>query len=101
MVVDLIRVWRPSDYPNHTINYRQVTRDITDLLIAFPLQSFTLDQFNSAGLLDELAHFARTDPRLQRRPHVSVRHATAPSNLATAESFKTAVLRGLVHAPQH
>lgn len=101
VVVDLIRVWRPSDYPNHTINYRQVTRDITDLLIAFPLQSFTLDQFNSAGLLDELAHFARTDPRLLRRPHVSVRHATAPSNLATAESFKTAVLRGLVHAPQH
>ncbi len=101
VVVDLIHVWRPSDYPNHTIDYRQVTQDIKDLLIAFPLHSFTLDQFNSAGLLDELHHFVRTDHRLQRRPTVSVRHATAPSNLATAESFKTAVLRRLVHAPQH
>lgn len=94
VVVDLIHVWRPSDYPNHTIDYRQVTQDMKDLLIAFPLHSFTLDQFNSAGLLDELHRFVRTDPRLQRRPHVSVRFATARSNLATAESFKTAVLRG-------
>jgi hypothetical protein len=101
VIVDLIHVWRPSDYPNHTIDYRQVTQEIKDLLIAFPLDSFTFTQFNSAGLLDELQHFVRTDPRVQRRPAVSFRHATAPSNLATAESFKTAVLRGLVHAPQH
>lgn len=101
VIVDLIHAWRPSDFPDHTIDYRQVTAEIKQLMIAFPLHSVSFDQFNSAGLLDELRHFARTEPRMQRRPTVSERTATAQRNLSDAEIFKSAVIGGRVHAPHH
>lgn len=101
VIVDLIHTWRPADFDNHTINYRAVTADIKKFMIDFPLSSVSFDQFNSAGLLDELQHFARTEPRLQRRPTLRERPATTQRNLRDAEVFKSAVIGGRVHAPFH
>jgi hypothetical protein len=101
VVVDLIKVWEPRNFPDHRIDYEEITAYLKDLLQRFRLTRLTMDQFNSAGLRDGLQKFAVTDARVLGRPIISVKTATAHYNHQAAETFKTALARGLVHAPHH
>jgi hypothetical protein len=101
LVVDYVHTWRPSDFRGGRIDYQHITRQLQDLLTRFPLHSLTFDQFNSAGLIDKLREFARTDPRVLGHPSMSERTATSLRNQRMAETTKTALSLGLVHAPYH
>lgn len=70
VIVDLIKVWRPQDFPGHRINYEVVTDSLKALLTQFRISSLTFDQFNSAGLLDRLKAFAREDDRVLGLPTI-------------------------------
>lgn len=100
-VIDLIRVWRPQDFPGHRINYVEISSWLKELLCQFRLSDLTFDQYNSAGLLDELKAYANSENRVLGHPRIHQRTATAPYNQRVAENLKAALARGLVHAPQH
>ncbi len=101
VIIDLIRVWRPTDWSDKRINYEHVIDEIKDLLRRFRLTDLTFDQFNAGGLLQRLQDFARTDARVLGNPSIYERTATAPYNHRAAETFKAALSRRLVHAPYH
>lgn len=101
VVVDLLRVWRPTDFADDRIDYEVVVGDLAEIIGRFPIAAMSFDQFNAAGLLGQLRTFVRTEPNLVARPMLTERTATAASNHREAETFKTALGRGLVHAPYH
>lgn len=100
VVYDVLHVWRPQDYPDHVVNYVEVTDEIYDYATRFPMSDITFDQFNSAGSIDELRQ-RFDDANLPRTPRVHERTATAPHNWKSAEIFKSATNLGLIHAPWH
>jgi hypothetical protein len=101
VIVDLIHVWRPSDFPDGNVDYEVVATGLKNIVSSFSPRRLTLDQFNSAGLLQELRRFVRQHPGLTCRPIVEELTATAGSNFAHAETLKSAVSLGRVHAPSH
>lgn len=99
VVFDLIRRWEPANYPDHIIDYDSVAEEIeTDLDAFMPVLSF--DQFNSVGTIQRLNKYIASHHR-PKRAQVFERPATAPLNWKTAETFKSALNMGLVHAPYH
>lgn len=100
VVVDHVRVWRPSDFPDGRIEYETVTEVLESLIVRFRISSLTMDQFNSAGLMAQLKAYARTH-QLQQQTMISERTATGPSNQRMSENLKTAMSRRLVHSPHH
>lgn len=47
VIIDYLKVWKPEDWEDHTINYVQVQRDIAELLRKFPsMVEFSADQWN-------------------------------------------------------
>jgi len=101
VVVDLVKVWRPKDFDRGRVNYEIITEQLEGLLMRFPISQLSLDQFNSAGLLDRLEAFVSNNDRVLGSPTIIERTATAPANQRMAETTKTALSRRLVHAPYH
>lgn len=91
VIFDYLKVWNPADYPDHTIPYHQVQKEIAELLVAFPTTSVaTFDDWNSASTISALKQqFA---PRI----NIRVEHFTKQSNMARAEKFKAAINLGWV-----
>lgn len=101
VIIDWIHVWRPQDFPGNRINYEDILAELKDLLRRFRLTHFTFDQFNSAGLMDQLRAFAASDPRMLGNPSIVERTANPGYNHRVAENFKTALGMRVVHAPHH
>lgn len=92
VIVDLLKVWRPEDFPDHTLDYVQVQREIIEIIKRFPsTKSITSDQFNAAGILSNLRH-AFPDKRVFEETF------TAASNQRRMERFKSALNLGWVHS---
>ena len=100
VVFDLIHAWLPQDFPEGMIDYIQIDEELEGYLKAFMPDEMTFDQFNSVGTIQRLQRFSLT-AQLPKRTMVHERTATAPINWKTAETFKTALNMGLVHAPPH
>lgn len=93
VIVDYVRVWKPQDYPDHTIDYVQVQREVAEVLRRFPTtRIFSADQWNSAGMLAAL--------REEFSPRVMVIQETFTEvyNQQRMERMKSAVNLGWVHA---
>jgi hypothetical protein len=98
VVIDLIRVWQPRDFPKGEINYVQVENELFEYIKAFRIAELTFDQWNSAGTIDHLRD------RIQHagfwwRTAVSERTATQTINWDEAENFSTALRKDRVHLP--
>ena len=100
VIFDVLRVWRPQDFPGNTVDYVEVVEEIWSYITKFPLSDVTFDQWNSAGAIDTLRKRIR-ETHLPRKPQVHERTATAPHNWRSAEIYKTANSLGLIHAPRH
>jgi hypothetical protein len=99
VVVDLIKVWRPRDFPpNFEINYVAVEAELFHLIEAFNLRTLTFDQWNSAGAIDHLRARVR-EAGFWWRTDIDEHTATQHTNWAEAENFKTALINHVVHAP--
>lgn len=96
VIFDVLKVWKPEDYPDHTIDYVEIGEELEQYLTKFPTtRKITFDQFNSAALIS----------RLNRRFGPSIRiaeleTATEKYNTSRAEKFKSALNLGWVHVPR-
>lgn len=97
VVFDFVKAWRPDDFAGHTINYISVREELAHYVQVFRPVSLTFDQYNSAGLIQEL----REDARKLKIFNVQIHEvtATAKVNWNRWEAFKTALYLGLVHIP--
>lgn len=100
VIVDRIQVWKPSDFPDGTVNYIQVEEELLGLIKAFRISTMVFDQYNSIGTIQKLQARA-VDIAFDWRPHIYERTATAGLNWKSAETFKKALHLGLFHAPAH
>ena len=101
VVFDLIKHWEPGDFPNHIVDYDQISTWILDnVLLAFYPSEFTFDQFNSAQTIQQLNKELRKH-RLPKNIAVFEKTATAPHNWKRDETFKTALNLGRIHAPMY
>lgn len=98
VVFDHLGAWQPQDYEDGNIDYIMVEAEIISLARRFMPSDLTFDQFNSAGMIQRI-QVALNQMNLPKRTLVYERTATAPVNWRMAETFKTALNMGLVHAP--
>lgn len=94
IVVDFYRVWRPQEFDHGRIDYTLVAAELRQLMTAFRPVSLTMDQFNSAYLLQDLHKWA---DRMGLPTECTEATATAASNAAMYEALKFSVNTGLVH----
>lgn len=92
VIIDVLKVWKPQDFPQHTIDYVQVGEELDDYLTRFPsMTKMTYDQFNSAGFI---AHQKRAFPNIR----VLEKTFTLKENQDRFEKFKSALNLGWVHS---
>lgn len=100
VVFDLIHHWQPSEFPDSTIDYLEVTDRLWDMIWAFKVDDFTFDQHNSAMPIATLCRRAR-EHRSPKRIDIREETATAQHNWQVAECFKVAINQGWVEAPMY
>lgn len=92
VVIDFMKVWKPSDYEDNKIDYIQVLREISDILERFPSTvRASFDQWQNQAFIPILK---RDFPGVQ----VAVENFTQKANADRMERFKTALNLGWVHA---
>lgn len=97
---DVIHHWMPSEFPDNTIDYLEVTDRLWDMIWAFKVDEFTFDQHNSAMPIATLVRRVR-EHRAPKRMDVHEETATAQHNWQVAECFKVAINQGWVEAPPY
>lgn len=92
VIIDVLKVWKPEDFPDHTIDYVGVGEQLDDYLTRFPsMRKMSYDQFNSAGFI---AHQKRSFPNIR----VLEQTFTLKQNQDRCERFKSALNLGWVHS---
>ena len=93
VIVDVLKVWRPMDYPDNVVDYVEVQQDLINILNHFPsTTSFSMDQWNSALFLADLKR--RFSPRIR----IVEETFDEKSNQNRFEKFKSALNLGWVHS---
>jgi hypothetical protein len=93
VIFDYLRVWKPTDFSDHTIDYMQVQTEIADILRRFPSTTkLSFDMWNSAGPISMLR--SEFSPRI-RIVEESFQEA---ANQKRAELFKSALNLGWIHS---
>jgi len=92
VIIDKLKVWKPEDYPDHTIDYVLIGEELDSYLTRFPsIKTMSYDQFNSAGFIAQ-----------QKRKFTNIRVLektfTVKENQDRFEKFKSALNLGWVHA---
>jgi hypothetical protein len=98
VVFDLIKRWNPKEFPGSTIVWSIVIDEIMNYADLFRPDEITFDQFQSAEPIQTLKY------GLMERGIEGIaiyeKTATLEHNWFRAETFKTAMNHGLVHAPR-
>lgn len=93
VIIDYMKVWKAKDFPDNTIDYVKVQREIAEVLRRFPsMVEFSADQWNSAGMLAALREEFGT------RMTVRQETFTETANQERMERFKSALNLGWIHA---
>lgn len=96
VVIDLLHVWRPEDFPEHQIPYDHIQEELVDLISAFPgMDVFTFDQYGSFATVSMMKQRLR-----ERGSRVRVKELTHTSTTRQVmwERLKSALGMGWVHA---
>lgn len=102
VVFDYIHHWNPADFTDHEVDYEEIEDELWELIKDFKPDNFTFDQYNSAGFIQNLKkRIAKEHELFPKRPSISEKTFTYQDNWAMAETFKHAIGRGLVHAPEY
>lgn len=96
LVVDWYNVWRPEDYPDHTIPYRQVLAELQSLVVSFRLASFSMDSWNSELFLREIEATAQQH---QLDTTVSILDSNHENQTRMMEQLKKMMIENRVHSP--
>lgn len=93
VIIDYLKVWKPGDYPDHTVDYVQIQEELDSLLTRFPSTTkISFDQWNSASFLANI--------RRDFSPNIRVVEEvfTDRTNQTRCERFKSALNLGWVHS---
>ena len=96
LVIDWYNVWRPEDYPDHTIPYRQVLAFLETLVAPFRLTSFSMDSWNSELFLREIEATAQQN---QLDTTVSILDSNHENQTRMMEQLKKMMIEGRIHSP--
>lgn len=91
VIIDYLKVWKPGDYPDHTVPYIQIRNEISELLRRFPSTTkISFDQWQSIGMIADL--------RAEFAPRIRVVEETflEKNNQIRCERFKSALNLGWV-----
>lgn len=97
VVFDIVKRWNPKDFPGETIQWPIVIDEVIGYIDLFRPYEVTFDQFQSAEPVQTLK-YALMEKGIEGT-QVGVKVATLERNWFRAETFKTALNHGLVHAP--
>lgn len=93
VIIDYLQVWQARDYPDHTIDYRQVREEIQKILRKFPsTEKVSFDQWNAASMVADLKH--EFSPKIR----VVEEAFTQQVNQDRFEDFKSLVNLGWIHS---
>lgn len=96
VVFDIIKRWQPRNFPGGAIHWPTVLTEVMGYIQLFRPYELTLDQFQSAEPIQTLNIEIRNtglDTRVYEKT------ATPEVNWKRAETYKTALYQGMVHAP--
>lgn len=92
VILDYLNVWKPQDYADHTIDYREVKLAIMDILKKFnSTEKISFDQWNSASMIADIKY--EFSPRIR----VVQENFTMQANQSRFEKFKSAINLGWLH----
>lgn len=97
VVFDRVMRWSPTDFAEGVINYIKVKDDLAHIVELYSPKIITFDQYNSAGLMQELRDAMRKRGEYDTR--IAEVTATQAVNWNRWEAFKTALYLDLVHIP--
>lgn len=97
VVFDIVKRWKPQEFPNGVIDWELVIKEVLQYCDIFRPYEVTFDQFQSAAPIQEMNRVLRTKGMSDIR--VYEKTATAQHNWERAETFKTALYQNLVHSP--
>ena len=98
VVIDLLKMWKPIDFPDGIVDYPMVTDDLWDIIERFSPDELTFDQFQSVMMIATLNQRMTAEPR-PKQTLIFEKPATRPLNWKRAELFKSALNLGWVHIP--
>lgn len=103
VVFDVVSHWSPADFQenNYQIDYDVVVADIKNYIELFQPSDVTFDQGYSNWMISHLQKWVRERGGFARHINVYEKTASAKLNWDVAETFKTAIGLGLVHAPPY
>lgn len=92
VIFDYLRVWKPVDFDEHTIDYVVVGEELHDILNRFrSTEKLSFDQWNSAGFIAQLRQAYSPAIRIVEEPF------SEKVNIKRCEMFKSAINLGWVH----
>lgn len=92
VIFDYLKVWKPADYPDHTIDYVQVGEELHDILRRYrSTDKLSFDQWNSAGFIAQLRQAYSPAIRIVEEAF------SEKVNQKRCEMFKSALNLGWVH----
>lgn len=97
VVFDIVKRWNPDDFPGKTIQWEVVIQEVLLYCDLFRPFEVSLDQFQSHEPIQRLRQLLAD--RNIGSVIVTEEFATSEKNWNRAETFKTAINHGLVHAP--
>jgi hypothetical protein len=97
-VFDVVHYWEAQDWPDNVIDYIHVEKDLWGFVQAFKPDELTFDQWNSASSIQKLQMQVR-QANFNKRVQVFCKPANSTYNFSRAETFKTALNMGWLHAP--
>lgn len=97
VVFDIVKRWNPADFPGHTIDWKVVIQEVIGYADLFRPFEITFDQHQSVEPIQTLK-YALMEKGIEGCQVFEVT-ATLEHNWFRAETFKTALNHGLIHAP--
>lgn len=102
--IDEMKVWQPSDFaPDESgirrVDYVEVADWLRSEFKSYYVTKFTMDQWNSAMVIDEMRRDIIEGKPLNKMMTASVDNHTSKTNFQRWERFKTACYQGWVHIP--
>ena len=94
VIIDYMKVWKPTDFPDNQIDYIQVLHEITAIMNRFPsMVTASFDQWQNQAFIPILK---RDFPSV----NVTVENFTAKANRDRMDRMGTAINLGWVHSPR-
>jgi hypothetical protein len=102
--IDVMKTWQPPDFPEdeqgvRRVDYTQVVEWLENAFKHFRCYKYTMDQWNSAYVIDKMRRDSAEGAFANSLMSVSVDNHTAAENFKRWEAYKTACYQGWVHIP--